>query len=185
MHKSNAIPLQIASNQILKLALAVCLLTLSAKLTVPFFPVPMTMQVGAVLLLAGLGGLRFGAMSVLSYLATGAAGFPIFAGTPQSGIGIAYMAGPTGGYLFGFLVAALIVGWATDRFGKNASYWAMPTGLVVIYALGLIWLAKFVPSEQLLAVGLMPFLLGDMLKVALAAVLTIWAPSKVKAWIKG
>lgn len=185
MVKANTIPLQIANNPILKLALAVCLLTLSAKVTVPFFPVPMTMQVGAVLLIAGLGGLRFGIMSVLSYLAAGAAGLPVFAGTPQNGIGIAYMAGPTGGYLFGFLVAALLVGSAMDRFGRRATFWAMPAGLVAIYAFGLIWLAKFVPAEQLFALGLTPFLLGDILKVALAAGLTIWAPSSVKRWIKG
>lgn len=185
MQKSNTMPLQIAGGQILKLALAVCLLTLSAKVTVPFFPVPMTMQVGAVLLIAGLGGLRFGATSMIAYLALGAAGMPVFAGTPQNGIGIAYMAGPTGGYLAGFLAAAALVGWATDRFGKTASLWAMPVGLAVIYAFGLIWLAMFVPSQRLLAAGVTPFLLGDIVKVALAAGLTMGLPPYVKRWIKG
>lgn len=184
MIEANTLKLPVMSGQILKLTAAVCLLTLSAKVTVPFFPVPMTMQVAAVLLIAGLGGLRFGLTSMLSYLAAGAAGLPVFAGTPQSGIGLAYMAGPTGGYLLGFLAATLLTGWATDRFGRNAAIWAMPASLGVIYAFGLAWLWKFVPSEQLIALGLTPFLLGDVVKVALAACLTIWAPAQVKARIK-
>lgn len=185
MQKANTTSLQIINSQILKLALAVCLLTLSAKITVPFFPVPMTMQVGAVLLLAGLGGMRFGAASLLSYLGAGAAGLPVFAGAPDKGIGLAYMAGPTGGYLLGFLVAAICVGWAVDRFGRQSVWVAMPVGLAVIYGFGLIWLARFVPSDQVLALGLVPFVLGDILKVSLAIVLTVMAPSALRRWVKG
>ena len=120
---------------VVKYALAVGLITLSAKITVPFWPVPMTMQVAAILLVAGLGGLRFGASSVAAYLAAGAAGLPVFAGTPEKGIGLAYMVGPTGGYLLGFLVAAALVGWATDRFGTRLGTLAMPVGLAVIYVI--------------------------------------------------
>lgn len=116
-------PLQNANSQILKVALAVGLLTLSAKITIPFHPVPMTMQVAAVLLLAGLGGLRFGTTSLFSYLAVGAIGLPVFAGTPEKGLGLAYMVGPTGGYLIGFLASAALVGWAVDRFGTKAVWW--------------------------------------------------------------
>jgi len=169
-----------------RVALAVGLLTLSAKITIPFYPVPMTMQVAAVLLIAGMGGLRFGAASLAAYLAAGASGLPVFAGTPEKGIGIAYMVGPTGGYLVGFLLAACLVGWAVDRFGsKKSAPFAMTAGLALIYAAGLIWLAQFVPSDKLLEFGLTPFLLGDVMKVALAAILTLIAPVAVKRWIKG
>ncbi|WP_095588826.1 biotin transporter BioY [Actibacterium ureilyticum] len=185
MQNATTRSLPVAGGQILKLSLAVCLLTLSAKTTVPFFPVPMTMHVMATLLLAGLGGLRFGALSLLSYLAVGAAGMPVFTGTPEKGIGLAYMVGPTGGYLAGFLVAAVLVGWAVDRFGRRAVWWAMPVALGLVYALGLAWLSRFVPSDKLLALGLMPFVLGDLLKVAMAALLTTLAPARLTRWIRG
>lgn len=185
MQQTNAKSLRYADAQILKLALAVCALTVSAKITVPFYPVPMTMQVAVVLLLAGLGGMRFGVTSLLSYMAAGVAGLPVFAGTPEKGLGLAYMAGPTGGYLLGFVLAALCVGWAVDRFGRRAIWAAMPVGLAVIYGCGCLWLAKFVPADKLLALGVMPFLLGDAVKVAVAALLTVWAPGAVKTWIRG
>lgn len=151
------------------IALAVALLTASAKITVPFWPVPMTMQVAAVMLIGALGGAAFAGQSMMAYLAAGAAGLPVFAGTPAKGIGLAYMMGPTGGYLLGFLLAALLVGWAVDRFGRRAVWAAMPVALAVIYACGLAWLARFVPSEKLLAAGMLPFLPGDLIKVAVAA----------------
>ncbi|WP_420337084.1 biotin transporter BioY [Roseibium sp.] len=168
-----------------KIALAVGLITLSAKITIQFWPVPMTMQVAAILLVAGLGGLRFGTVSVGIYLAAGAAGLPVFAGTPAKGIGLVYMFGPTGGYLLGFLCAAALTGWASDRFGRGLGTLAMPLGLGVIYALGVAWLSLFVSNDNLLAVGLNPFLFGDLCKVALAALLTVLAPDALASWVKG
>lgn len=91
------------------------LLTISAKIEVPFYPVPMTMQTLVVLLLGMAYGARLGAATVLLYLAEGAVGLPVFAGTPERGIGIAYMMGPTGGYLAGFVLSAAITGWLTER----------------------------------------------------------------------
>lgn len=184
MEASKTTSLQDAGNLTLRVALAVCILTLSAKITIPFYPVPMTMQVAAVLLIAALGGVRVGVASIAAYLAVGAIGLPVFAGTPAKGIGIAYMMGPTGGYLLGFLVAAIVVGWAVDRFGQKSIWLALPAGLVIIYGFGLAWLAQFVPSEKLLASGLTPFLLGDVVKVALAAALVVIAPAGLKRWIK-
>lgn len=176
--------LQLEASRPLKVLLAVCILTVSAKITVPFYPVPMTLHVAAVMLLAGLGGLRFGATSVAAYLAIGAAGLPVFTGTPEKGIGLVYLAGPTGGYLAGFLVAALCIGWAVDRFGNRAVWLAMPASLLVIYALGLMWLTNFVPHDQLYSLGVAPFLFGDLLKVAIAAILSALAPTALKNWIK-
>ncbi|MDH5749223.1 MAG: biotin transporter BioY, partial [Rhodospirillales bacterium] len=86
------------------------LLILSAKISIPFWPVPMTMQTFAVLVIGMAYGPRLGLATVLLYLAEGAFGMPVFAGTPEKGIGLAYMMGPTGGYLVGFAVSAFLVG---------------------------------------------------------------------------
>ena len=103
----------------------------------------------------------------------------------KRGIGLAYMFGPTGGYLLGFLVAAIVVGWATDRFGRRLGCLSMPLGLTIIYALGVAWLAQFVPIDKVLAFGVTPFLLGDACKVALAALLTAVAPAAMARWVQG
>ena len=99
--------------------LGVCLLTLSAKIQVPFWPVPMTMQTLVVLIIGMAYGTRLGAGTVLAYLLVGAAGFPVFAGTPERGIGLAYMMGPTGGFLMGFVVAAWITGLLPNAGGTD------------------------------------------------------------------
>ena len=129
-----------------KIALVVlgtALLTLSAKIKVPFYPVPMTMQVFAVLLLSLAFGFRLGLATVLLYLAEGAANLPVFAGTPERGLGIAYMMGPTGGYLVGYVLAAAAVGWLADQGWSR--HWAKAilaayVGLMLIYLPGLLWL---------------------------------------------
>jgi len=150
------------------------LLTLSAKIQVPFFPVPMTLQTGAVLLLAMACGWKLGGSAVLLYLGQGAAGLPVFAGAPEKGIGLAYMMGPTGGYLAGFLAAALLCGWLAERGwsrGLARTALAMLLGLAVIYALGLMWLGTLAGWDKpLLAWGFTPFILGDLAKVAVAAI---------------
>jgi biotin transport system substrate-specific component len=150
------------------------LLTLSAKLQVPFYPVPMTMQT-LVVLLIGLGfGARLGAATVLLYLAEGAAGLPVFAGTPDKGIGLAYMVGPTGGYLLGFVLAAALTGWIAERRrDPEALVMAVIGGSLAIYLPGVLWLASFVGFEQALDLGLVPFLWADVLKAALAIALAI------------
>ena len=89
-------------------------LTISAKLKVPFYPVPMTMQVFVVLALGLILGFRLGVATVLLYLAEGAFSLPVFAGTPERGLGLAYMMGPTGGYLLGYLLAVAAVGWLAE-----------------------------------------------------------------------
>src|SRR3712207_4614320 len=95
--------------------LGTLILWASAKISVPFWPVPMTLQTGAVAALAAVYGWRLGAATVLLYLAEGAAGLPVFQGTPQGGIGVAYMIGPTGGYLFGMMLQAVVTGWLVER----------------------------------------------------------------------
>jgi len=156
------------------------LLTASAKLEIPFFPVPLTMQTLVVLCLGMVLGARLGALTVVAYLAQGAAGLPVFAGTPEKGIGLAYMAGPTGGYLLGFVLAAALTGWlATRRWDRSVigTIAAMLLGNLVIYALGVAWLGQVVGWDKpVLSYGVTPFLLGDLVKILVGAALlpTVW-----------
>ncbi len=173
------------AGQILRVALGILLLTASAKVQVPFWPVPMTLQVAAVMAIAAAFGLRLGSATVIGYMVAGAVGLPVFAGTPEKGIGLAYMMGGTGGYLLGFVVASVMVGWAADNLRKLFLVPAMLAGLAVIYALGLGWLAQFVPADKVLVYGFSPFILGDLVKIALAAVLVIGQPTGLMQKIRG
>ena len=149
------------------------LLTLSAKVQVPFYPVPMTLQTLVVLLIGVAFGWRMGFATVLAYLAQGAMGLPVFAGTPEKGLGLLYMAGPTGGYLVGFALAAATTGWLAERGLDRSAIGtaiAMVAGNIVIYACGLVWLSTFVGMEKAVTFGMAPFLFGDLVKIALATV---------------
>ena len=150
-------------------------LWVSAKISIPFWPVPLTMQTLVVLMIGMAFGSRLGAATVLLYLAEGAAGIPVFSGTPEKGVGLAYMMGTTGGYLFGFVLAAGVVGLLAERgWDRNpfTTATAMFVGNVIIYIPGLLWLGATVGWDQpVLAWGLTPFLAGDALKLALAAML--------------
>jgi biotin transport system substrate-specific component len=162
------------AGQVVAVVAGSLLLTLSAKVQVPFWPVPMTLQTGAVLLLAILMGPRLALATVALYLAQGAVGLPVFAGTPAKGLGLAYMAGPTGGYLLGFAVAAVLTGWLAARRATPLALIAGATlGMASIYALGLAWLTNWVPAAQVFAVGALPFLLGDAVKIGLAVALAL------------
>ncbi len=156
------------------------LLWASAKVQIPFYPVPMTMQTFMVLAIGMAYGWRLGTATLLLYLAEGAFGLPVFAGTPEKGIGLAYMFGPTGGYLIGFVLATAVCGWLAESgwdrsVSKTAA--AMAIGNLVIYVPGLLWLGALVGWDKpVLAWGLTPFLLGDLVKLALAAAVfpAIW-----------
>jgi biotin transport system substrate-specific component len=148
------------------------LLTISAKLEVPFYPVPMTMQTLVVLLLGMAYGARLGAATVLLYLAEGAVGLPVFAGTPERGVGIAYMMGPTGGYLVGFVLSAAITGWLMERrHDWQALLLAVSAGTMVVFIPGVLWLAHLIGFEQSIVHGLTPFVWGAVLKGAVAMAL--------------
>jgi biotin transport system substrate-specific component len=147
------------------------LLTLSAKVQVPFWPVPMTMQTFVVLVLGATYGARLAGVTVALYLLEGALGLPVFAGTPPAVAGLAYMAGPTGGFLLGFLAAAVIVGFLAER-GWDRSLLrlsaVMILGHAVIFAFGLAWLSALMPFAKAWAVGFVPFMAATALKTALA-----------------
>lgn len=152
-----------------------CLLTLSAKLQVPG-PIPMTLQTLAVLALGAMLGARIAVASVLLYLMEGALGLPVFASTPPLVAGPAYLLGPTGGFLLGFIVAAGLTGYAADRgFARRPLVFALwlTAASVAMLVAGCLWLALVaLPSGGLaraFEVGVRPFLLGHTIKVALAA----------------
>jgi biotin transport system substrate-specific component len=149
------------------------LLALSAKIAVPFYPVPLTMQTFVVIGLGLALGPWRGLAAVLLYLAEGAAGLPVFAGTPEKGIGIAYMMGPTGGYLLGYVPAVLLAGFLAGRGWDRGPVGAMAAALLagaVIYIPGLLWLGAVVGFDKpVVALGLTPFVFGDVVKAMLAA----------------
>ncbi len=154
---------------VLLAATALTALAAQVEVRVPGSPVPITGQTFAVVAIAAALGARAGAAAMLLYIAEGVAGLPVFAGG-ASGPGA--LAGPTGGYLLGFIPAAYLTGWLAER-GLDRNVWtaffAMLLGSVPIFACGLAWLARFVPPETLLAQGLYPFVFGDVVKSLLAA----------------
>jgi len=139
------------------------------KIPLPFTPVPLTGQTFAVLLAGAALGSHRGAASLLLYLLQGIVGLPVFAGGAN---GLAYLAGPTGGYLLGFAVAAFVVGWLAER-GKDrrvvTALLVFLAGEAVIYLFGVTWLGVFIGFEKALSAGLLPFLPGDAIKLVAAA----------------
>ena len=151
------------------------LLILSAKVKVDLYPVPMTMQPLAVLMIAMLCGRNIAVASVSLYLFQGIIGLPVFA----YGGGLIYLMGPTGGFLFGFLIASIIVGELADRgWGKFLfkSILAMLIGMSVIYLFGILQLSAIKGFDFAIINGLKPFIIGDFYKIIFAALLLpqIW-----------
>ncbi|MDQ2104931.1 biotin transporter BioY [Azospirillum isscasi] len=145
------------------------LLAASAKVQVPFWPVPMTMQSMVVILLGMAYGSRLATATVLLYLAEGLAGLPVFAG---AGAGPAYMAGPTAGYLLGFVLAAGVTGWLAERGWDRSpvkAVAALAVGHALLFVPGVAWMAVLFGGEKAIALGLTPFLAATVLKTALGA----------------
>jgi biotin transport system substrate-specific component len=158
--------------------LGTLLITICAKINVPVWPVPVTLQGFAIAALSAAFGLRIGVATVALYLLEGAFGLPVFA----TGGGLAYLAGPTGGFLIGFLLLAAIVGYAADRgaSGKPLTLFAaMLVGDAVLFVLGFAWLVLMAGQAQWIdqanvvasafAKAIQPFIIWDILKMALAA----------------
>lgn len=158
--------------------LGTLVITIAAKINVPVWPVPVTLQSLAIAALAAAFGARIGVATVALYLAQGAMGLPVFA----AGGGLPYLMGPTGGFLLGFIVMAGIIGFAADR-GASAKpmtlFGAMLVGEAVLLALGFAWLltlsgqAQWIDQTNVVASAwagaVQPFLVWDVLKMALAA----------------
>lgn len=164
------------TRQLVLVVAGVALLTLSAKVRVPFYPVPMTLQTLVVLLIGAAYGWRLAVATVAIYLAQGLVGLPVFTNTPPQLASAAYFLGPTGGFLMGFLAAAAIAGLAAER-GLDRSILRLAGALLLadaaLLALGWAWLAFGfgLGAERAFAAGVAPFLLGEALKVAIVATL--------------
>jgi len=154
------------------------ILAVSAKVKIPFYPVPMTMQTFVVLLIGISLGWKLGLFTVMLYLIEGIAGLPVFAGTPEKGMGIVYFTGPTMGYLIGFLVAVYLTGFF--KFDNNyfKNFAKLLFSVSFIYILGLIWLGTLIGWDKpVFKLGAQPFLLAELFKILL---LTLLLPALLK-----
>ncbi len=148
------------------------LLTLSSKIKIPFYPVPMTMQTFVVLFLGMSFGYKIGLATVGLYLLEGIIGLPVFSNSPEKGIGIVYFTGPTMGYLIGFLFATFLAGYF--NFKKNIFYvfLKLTASVSVIYILGVFWLGSLIGWDKpIIQLGVAPFLLAELFKVSILAIL--------------
>jgi biotin transport system substrate-specific component len=167
----------LTQTKIIKSLLAVILgsiaLTISAKIKIPFYPVPMTMQTFVVLFLGVSLGYKIGLASVGLYLLEGIAGLPVFSNSPEKGIGIVYFTGPTMGYLIGFLTACYLA----SKISAKDNFINIFTKLVIatstIYILGLIWLGTLIGWDKpIFSLGAKPFLLAELFKIIILALVT-------------
>ena len=159
------------------------LLTISAKIKIPFYPVPMTMQTFVVLFFGIAFGYKIGLATVTLYLLEGIFGLPVFANSPEKGIGLLYFTGPTMGYLIGFLVAVYLVGIRRDLLYWSKKHYinllTVFTRLIVsvsfIYILGLLWLGSLIGWDKpIYKLGAEPFLLAELFKLLLLTSLYPW-----------
>ena len=167
----------ISQTKIIKSLLAIILgsiaLTISAKIKIPFYPVPMTMQTFVVLFLGVSLGYKIGLASVGLYLLEGIVGLPVFSNSPEKGVGLIYFTGPTMGYLIGFLTASYLA----SKINNSDNFILVLTKLIVatatIYILGLLWLGTLIGWDKpIFALGAKPFLLAETFKVILLALIT-------------
>ena len=147
-------------------------LTISAKVKIPFYPVPMTMQTFVVLLLGLSFGYKIGLSAVGLYLLEGIAGLPVFSNSPERGIGIVYFTGPTMGYLIGFLSACYLASLIklNDSFLKI--FFKLTLAVSTVYIFGFIWLGTLIGWDKpILSLGVTPFLLAELFKITLLSIL--------------
>tara|TARA_B100000963_G_scaffold313457_1_gene291421 strand:- start:17856 stop:18434 length:579 start_codon:yes stop_codon:yes gene_type:complete len=158
------------------------ILTISAKVKIPFYPVPMTMQTFVVLLIGISFGYKIGLATVSLYIVEGIAGLPVFSNSPEKGVGIVYFTGPTMGYLIGFLFAVFLTGFFkfndwTKKENNNLKIFSnnllkLIISVSVIYILGLFWLSELIGYEKAILFGLKPFWIAELFKIFLLAFLT-------------
>ncbi|MAH90079.1 MAG: BioY family transporter [Candidatus Pelagibacter sp.] len=163
------------------------LLAISAKLKIPFYPVPMTMQTFIVLLIGVCFGWKLGGAIISLYLLEGIIGLPVFSGTPEKGLGIVYFVGPTMGYLLGFVFAAMLSG--IFKFDKNIilNFLKLVLSVSIIYILGIMWLGILIGWDKpIINLGVTPFLLAELFKITLLSVIITLFNDKLsdfKNWI--
>ena len=148
-------------------------LTISAKIKIPFYPVPMTMQTFVVLFLGVSLGYKIGLASVGLYLFEGIIGLPVFSNSPEKGVGLIYFTGPTMGYLIGFLTASFLASKITIKDNFIIILIKLIIATSTIYILGLLWLGTLIGWEKpIFELGAKPFLLAEIFKIILLAIIT-------------
>ena len=167
----------ISQTRIIKSLFAIILgslaLTISAKIKIPFYPVPMTMQTFVVLFLGVSLGYKIGLASVGLYLLEGIAGLPVFSNSPEKGVGLIYFTGPTMGYLIGFLTASYLASKINIKDNFLLVLAKLTIATSTIYLLGLLWLGTLIGWDKpIFALGAKPFLLAEIFKIILLALLT-------------
>ena len=148
-------------------------LTISAKLKIPFYPVPMTMQTFVVLFLGLAFGYKIGLVTVGVYLFEGIIGMPVFSNSPEKGVGLIYFTGPTMGYLVGFLLAAFFAGYLNLKSNIFIIFCKLIFSVSTIYLFGILWLGTLIGWDKpILQLGVTPFLLAEFFKICLLTLLT-------------
>jgi len=148
-------------------------LTISAKIKIPFYPVPMTMQTFVVMLFGLAFGYKIGLATVSLYLLEGIAGLPVFSNSPEKGVGLVYFTGPTMGYLIGFLSATLIAGTISSNDNLLKIISKLLLSVSTIYILGVLWLGTLIGWDKpILEFGVYPFLLAELFKIALLVIIS-------------
>ena len=148
-------------------------LTISAKIKIPFYPVPMTMQTFVVMFLGLAFGYKIGLATISLYLLEGIAGLPVFSNSPEKGIGLVYFTGPTMGYLIGFLSATVIAGMISSKDNLLKTILKLLVSVSTIYILGVLWLGTLIGWDKpILEFGVYPFLLAELFKLALLVIIS-------------
>ena len=149
------------------------LLTISAKIKIPFYPVPMTMQTFVVLLVGMTFGYKIGLSIVLLYLLEGIIGLPVFSNSPEKGVGLLYFTGPTMGYLLGFILATFLSGYLNLNTNYFDVFFKLIFSVSVIYLFGVLWLGYLIGWDKpILEIGVMPFLLAELFKILILTLLS-------------
>ena len=154
------------------------LLTISSKIKIPFYPVPMTMQTFVVLFLGISFGYKIGLATVGLYLIEGIIGLPVFSNSPEKGVGLVYFTGPTMGYLIGFLIATFLAGYFKFEGNLLKSFIKLLISVSTIYILGVFWLGTLIGWDKpIIQLGVTPFLLAELFKII---ILTLLAKKIIK-----
>ena len=149
------------------------ILAISAKIKIPFYPVPMTMQTFVVLFLGVSLGFKIGLASVGLYLLEGIVGLPVFSNSPEKGVGLIYFTGPTMGYLIGFLTASYLASKINSNDNFLSVLMKLTIATLTIYILGLLWLGTLIGWDKpIFALGAKPFLLAEIFKIIILAIIT-------------
>ena len=157
---------------ILIIFLGSILLTISSKIKIPFYPVPMTMQTFVVLFLGMSFGYKIGLATVGLYLIEGIVGLPVFSNSPEKGIGIIYFTGPTMGYLIGFLFATFLAGYFNFKQNILIIFFKLLISVSTIYLLGIFWLGSLIGWDKpIIQLGVTPFLLAELFKISILTLL--------------